>query len=164
MRPEYARMETAFPKAYYLGNLARIQDDLRTKGLAAVAIFDPESIYWLTGYRSIGYFTFQCVLVLRDGGPLMVSRRVNHAIALANENMAGFVGIEDTDDAVEILSRTIRERVTSREPIGLETTAWYLTVQAFKALSRAVPNELADWGGLIERARMIKTREQLDFM
>ena len=107
MRPEYARMETAFPKAYYLGNLALVQDDLRTKGLAAVAIFDPESIYWLTGYRSIGYFTFQCVLVLRNGGPLMVSRRVNHAIALANENIAGFVGIEDTDDIIADLDQAL---------------------------------------------------------
>ena len=97
MRSEYARMETAFPRDYYLDNLASMQADLREKNLACIAIFDPESIYWLTGYRSIGYFTFQCVLVLREGGPLMVSRRVNRAVALSNENIASFVGIEDTD-------------------------------------------------------------------
>src|ERR1044072_277189 len=164
MRSEYARMETAFPKDYYLGNLALVQADLQAKSLACVAIFDPESIYWLTGYRSIGYFTFQCALVLREGGPLMVSRRVNRAVALSNENVAGFVAIEDTDDAVEILSQTLRERVASDQAIGVETGSWYLTVQAWKALSQALPNALVDWGGLIERSRTIKTAEQLGYM
>jgi Xaa-Pro dipeptidase len=164
MRSEYARMETAFPKDYYLGNLALVQADLQTKGLACVAIFDPESIYWLTGYRSIGYFTFQCALVLREGGPLMVSRRVNRAVALANENIAGFVAIEDTDDAVEVLSQTLRERLAPDQAIGIETGSWYLTVQAWKALSQALPNALVDWGGLIERSRTIKTSIQLGYM
>jgi Xaa-Pro dipeptidase len=164
MRSDYARMETAFPKDYYLGNLTLIQDDPQAKGLACVAIFDPESIYWLTGYRSIGYFTFQCALVLREGGPLMVSRRVNRAVALSNENIAGFVAIEDTDDAVEILARTLRERVPSDRAIGVETGSWYLTVQAWKALSQAVTSALVDWGGLIERSRTIKTPAQLGYM
>ena len=164
MRSEYTRMETAFPRDYYLANLALLQTDLRDKGLACVAIFDPESIYWLTGYRSIGYFTFQCVLVLSEGGPVMVSRRVNRAIALSNENIGGFVGIEDTDDAVEVLVRTLRERVASGQPIGVETGSWYLTVQAWKALARSLPNELVDWGGLIERSRMIKSPAQLGYM
>jgi Xaa-Pro dipeptidase len=164
MRSDYARMEMAFPRDYYVGNLALVQADLAAKSLAGVAIFDPESIYWLTGYRSIGYFTFQCVLVLRDGGPLMVSRRVNQAIALSNENIAGSVGIEDTDDAVEVLARALREHVPAGVPIGFETGAWYLTVQAWKALTRTVPNELVDWGGVIERARSIKSPAQLDYM
>ena len=94
----------------------------------------------------------------------MVSRRVNRAVALSNENIAGFVGIEDTDDAVEVLARTLRERVASGEAIGIETGSWYLTVQAWKALSRALPNELVDWGGLIERSRTIKTPAQLGYM
>jgi Xaa-Pro dipeptidase len=164
MRSEYARMETAFPKDYYLGNLALIQADLQARDLACVAIFDPESIYWLTGYRSIGYFTFQCALVLRDGGPLLVSRRVNRAVALSNENITGFVAIEDTEDAVEVLARTLTERVASDRAIGVETSAWYLTVQAWKALSKALRNELVDWGGLIERSRTIKTPAQLGYM
>src|SRR6476660_4010562 len=124
-------MQLAFPRSMYVANLEIVQSDLREKGFAAVAIFDPESIYWLTGYRSIGYFTFQCVLVLREGGPLMVSRRVNRALALSNENIASFVAIEDTDDAVEILSRALRERVASDQAIGIETGSWYLTVQAW---------------------------------
>jgi len=164
MKSGYALMETAFPRDYYLGNIALVQGDLRAKGLAAVLIFDPESIYWLTGYRSIGYFTFQCALVQYEGGPTLISRRVNRAIALSNENIADFVGIEDTDDAVEILCCVLKARTPAPQPIGVETNSGYLTVQAWKGLAQALANDLVDWGGLIERARQIKSETQLGYM
>ncbi len=160
----YAAMETAFPRSTYLDNLAVIQADLRERKLAAVVLFDPESIYWLTGYRSIGYFTFQCAVVTSDQGPVLVSRRVNHAVAQGNENVAGFVAIEDTDDAVTILASYLNRLLPQGGAIGLETGSWYLTVQAYKALGAALPHQLTDWGGVIERQRMIKTATQLDYM
>jgi Xaa-Pro dipeptidase len=149
-------MRHAFPESEYLANLALVRRDLGAKGLGAVAIFDPESIYWLTGYRSIGYFTFQCALVFPDGGPVLVSRRVNQAVAIGNENVAGFVPIEDTDDAVAILAGHLREKLPGGDAIGFETGSWYLTVQAWKQLTRTLPHDLVDWGGPIENAR--KTR------
>lgn len=160
----YAPMETAFPRSVYVANLAIVQADLRARGLGAVALFDPESIYWLTGYRSIGYFTFQCAVVTPDRGPVLVSRRVNHAVALGNENITGFVAIEDTDDAVAILAGYLRRLLPQGGTVGLETGSWYLTVQAYKALQQAVPHNLADWGGVIERERTIKSATQLECM
>jgi Xaa-Pro dipeptidase len=157
-------METAFSRAYYLSNLAIVQQDLRDRGLSAIALFDPENIYWLTGYRSIGYFTFQCAVVFRDRGPVLVSRRVNHAIARSNENIDHFVAIEDTDDPVAVLAGFLKQDLPSECVLGLETASWYLTVQAYKALQAALPQKLADWGGVIEKSRCIKSKDQLDFM
>ena len=164
MASKYASMETAFPRSEYLANLALVQRDLGAKALGAVAIFDPESIYWLAGYRSIGYFTFQCALVFPDDGPVLVSRRVNQAVAMSNENVAGFVPIEDTDDPVAILAGHLREKLPGGGSIGFETGSWYLTVQAWKQLTRTLPHDLVDWGGPIENARKIKTPAQLDYM
>jgi len=161
---DYARMETAFARDYYVRNLALLQADMAERGLGALLIFDPESIYWLTGYRSIGYFTFQCVLVLREGGPVMISRRVNQQVALCNENIPIFVAIEDTDDAMTILAGVVRERVAPSAAIGAETGSTYLTVQAWKTLKNALPNPMQDWGGVIERARTIKNATQLGYM
>nr|WP_246504810.1 Xaa-Pro peptidase family protein [Microvirga antarctica] len=148
----------------YVSNLEIVQSDLREKGLAAVAIFDPESIYWLTGYRSIGYFTFQCVIVMPQGGPIMVSRQVNHAIAEANDNIARFISIADTADAVEILSGVLHDLLPEGGLIGLETHSTYLSVANYKILERAFNGNLADWGGVIEAARIIKSPQQLDYM
>ena len=157
-------LATPFSATYYRDNLALMQRSVRDEGLGAVAIFDPESIFWLTGYRSIGYFTFQCVIVKREGGPIMVSRRVNKTIAERNPNIATFVGVEDTQDSVAVLAEALTDHIGSADPIGLETNATNLSVQSWQELSRSVPNELRDWGGVIERARMIKTPEQLECM
>ncbi|MCO5089954.1 Xaa-Pro peptidase family protein [Bosea sp. (in: a-proteobacteria)] len=164
MASSYAPMQLAFPPDVYRANLALVQADLRAGDLAAVTLFDPENIYWLTGYRSIGYFTFQCVVVLPEGAPIMVSRQVNHAVALANANIGTFVAIQDTDDPVDILAGFFRERVASAGPIGLETASTYLSVQSYRKLEAALPGRLVDWGGVIEKARTIKSPDQLAFM
>lgn len=164
MADQYARMQLAFPASTYESNLALLQADLRARGLGAVALFDPESIYWLTGYRSIGYFTFQCAVVLPEGGPVMVSRQVNHAVALANANIAEFIAIDDTSDPVQVLSTFLEARVASGAPVGLETESTYLSVSAYKRLEAMMQGRFVDWGGVIEKARTIKTPEQLGFM
>lgn len=161
---QYAPMQLAFPASTYQANLALIQADIRERNLAAVALFDPESIYWLTGYRSIGYFTFQGVVVLPEGGPIMVSRQVNHAVALANSNIAEFVAIDDTSEPTDILSGFLRSRVLGSGSIGLETASTYLSVQSYKRLEAAMPGRFTDWGGVIEKARTIKTPDQLAYM
>ncbi|WP_246160696.1 M24 family metallopeptidase [Aureimonas fodinaquatilis] len=157
-------MQLAFSQKVYLDNLALLQGDISKKSLGCIIIFDPESIYWLTGYRSIGYFTFQCVLILPDGKPIMISRQVNHAIALANANIAEFVAIEDTQDPVDILVKVLNQRISQGSLIGLETESTYLNVRSYKRLDAAMQGRLVDWGGVIEQARTIKTPEQLDFM
>ena len=53
----------AFPIETYRARLASVQSDLNDKGLAGCLLFDPENIYWLTGYQTIGYFTFQALSV-----------------------------------------------------------------------------------------------------
>lgn len=165
MEGSYARIENPFPRAYYLANLQTVRADMAQKALSAIAIFDPEHIYWLTGYRSIGYFTFQCLLVPADGGPILVSRRVNRDIAVGNENIAVFSGIEDTDDAVDVLATTIRNLCQASGSVGLETESCYLTVSAWKKLSSISQALIVDWSAeCIETSRKIKSPAQLEFM
>ncbi|MBL8669234.1 MAG: aminopeptidase P family protein [Alphaproteobacteria bacterium] len=160
----YARIPPPFPAATYGRHLKLLQDDMRSRGLAALLLFDPESIFWLTGYNSIGYFTFQCAVVTPDGPPELVSRRVNRQLALALGTIGAFVAIEDTDDAVAILAGHLATRTPAGSAVGAETGSWYLTVQAYKALERSLDRRLVDWGGTIERARMRKTPEQVASM
>ena len=67
--------ELAFPEFEYEQRLHAVQKDLSKRNLAAGILFDPENIYWLTGFQSIGYFTFQCLLVLKDKKPILLSRQ-----------------------------------------------------------------------------------------
>ena len=87
--------ELAFPEFEYEQRLHAVQKDLSKRNLAAGILFDPENIYWLTGFQSIGYFTFQCLLVLKDKKPILLSRQVNGFLAAVTPTFSEFVGIED---------------------------------------------------------------------
>jgi Xaa-Pro dipeptidase len=134
-------------------HLALVQADLAARGLRAGILFDPESIFWLTGHQSIGYFTFQCLVVPVDGRPALVSRRVNQALALATPALGAFRGIGDTADPVSVLSAFLDEATAPGDAVGLETGAWYFPVQAYRALTRAASRRWADWGAVIDEAR-----------
>lgn len=163
MSENYASMELPFGPDVYAANLALLARDIRAQGLSAAILFDPENIYWLTGYRSIGYFTFQCLVVTADGRISMVSRQVNHAVATGNRNIARFIAIDDVSDPVEVLAAYLKDILPSGR-IGLETTSGYLSVAAYKQLLARLDARLADWQGPIEEARKIKTPAQLGFM
>src|SRR5579883_2654329 len=63
-----------FPLAEYGAKLALLQRKLSERRLAGALIFDPENIFCATGYRSIGYFTFQALYIPATGGPVLISR------------------------------------------------------------------------------------------
>lgn len=153
-----------FEKSVYENRLALIQDKLAERGLAGVLLFDPENTFWLTGYQTIGYFTFQTVFVPLKGLPVVISRTVNRTLALAHGVFEDFVAIGDTEDPVEVLAGYLGKAVTRAHPIGIETGAWYLTVRDFQRLSKQVLNAFEEWSGIFEPLRMVKTDAEIDRM
>ena len=39
---------------------------LRTDRLDGTLVFNPDHIFWLTGFQTIGYFTFQALFITSD--------------------------------------------------------------------------------------------------
>lgn len=163
MSENYACMELPFEPQTYAQHLALLTQNLQSRGLTACILFDPENIYWLTGYRSIGYFTFQCLVVSATGDIAMVSREVNHAIARGNRNIGEFIAIDDISDPIDVLSRFLA-RSLPQGSLGLETSSGYLSVAAYKQLQARLGVRLSDWQGPIEDVRKIKTPAQLAYM
>ena len=71
--------ELAFGEDVYAKRLTIVQGEMQTRGLAMVVLFDPETMFWLTGYQTIGYFTFQAMCVPQDGKPEVVTRTAAEA-------------------------------------------------------------------------------------
>lgn len=148
----------------YLDRLEMVQADLRARNLAGVLLFDPENIFWLTGYQTIGYFTFQTVFVGQTGRPTMVSRVVNRDLALAHPTIGAFEAVVDTADHIDVLSQYLTANVASGTAIGLETRAWYLTVKDYLRLKDLLNAETVEWGGVIEPHRPAKSAEEISRM
>ena len=50
----------------YGDRINRLCAALRAKNLCSALIFNPDHIFWLTGFQTIGYFTFQALLIEAD--------------------------------------------------------------------------------------------------
>jgi Xaa-Pro dipeptidase len=158
------RLESPFPPEEFAARLAAVQADLAARGLAAGLLADPENIFWLTGYRSMGYFTFQALLVLPAGPPILVSRVVNRALGRATPTLGGFRSIGDTDDPIEVLLDELRERLPQGAALGVETEQRALSAASVRALERRAPFRIEEWNGVIEPHRRRKTPLQLGYM
>lgn len=150
-----------FEPDIYKRRLDLVQAELAARRLAGVLLFDPENTFWLTGYQTIGYFTFQTVFVPAQGRPVAISRMVNRSLALAHGVFGDFIAISDTEDPVEVLASWLARSVPAGQAIGVETGAWYLTVRDFRRLAGLVPNELRDWAGVLEPHRLVKTDAEI---
>ncbi len=156
--------ELAFPEIEYEQRLHAVQNELSQQNLAAGILFDPENIYWLTGFQTIGYFTFQCLLVLKDSKPILLSRQVNSFLAAVTPTLSQFVGIEDHKSPIRVLIDLINHHYDPSDVLGLETKAWYLTVHDYLELKSTCGLELIEWNGYIDEFRKIKDPSQINRM
>ena len=151
--------ELPFPPAVLAARMRRVQARLRADRLAGALLFDPENIYYLTGFQSLGYFTYQTLLLPAAGRPTLVSRRVNQYLARVTPSLGGFVAIEDTADPVAVTVAALRRLPRGR--LGLETAAWYLTAETYERLRRDAGRELVPWSGVVEGERIVKSPDEL---
>ncbi|MDJ0947862.1 MAG: Xaa-Pro peptidase family protein [Alphaproteobacteria bacterium] len=151
-----------FPAAVYADRLKTVQADMRARGLAGVLLFDPENMYWLTGYQTIGYFTFQTMFVPQDGKPVIVARAVNRDLALAHSTIAAFEAVSDTADPIQIVTRVLNGLLDNGATLGMETGSWYLTVRDYRRLEGGLSCRLVDFNGVIEPHRIVKSADELD--
>ncbi len=159
--PDYGLLPA--PLSVYRERLAWLQGDLRQRGLKGALLFDPENLFWLTGYQTIGYFTFHATFIGVDTGPVIIARIVNRDLALAYETIAGFEAIVDTADPIEILTGFL-QTAAGDGIIGLETGSRNLSVADHARLCSAAPCSFQDWNGVIESRRPAKDTWEIDCM
>jgi len=156
--------ELAFSVTDYRQKLEGYQDELKQQNLVGALIFDPENIFWLTGYQTIGYFTFQVLYVPVNGLPILVTRIVNRDLALALPTIESVQPICDTDDAMTVLSDYLNQVVPHHLNIGLETESWCLKVSDYRQLIKLSKINFIDHNGYIQQQRIIKTPAQIKRM
>ncbi len=139
-----------------------MQADLSIRGYDAGLLFDPENIFWLTGFQTIGYFTFQALFIPKEGRPVLITRIVNRDLALALPTLATVEPIFDTDDPMAVLTAFLGRRHCGT--VGLETASRNLTVQDYRRLLAGTDLSFADWNGFIECRRRVKSATQIDRM
>ncbi len=151
------------PIQEYQQRLAWLQGELSNRRLAGILLFDPENVFWLTGYQTIGYFTFHATYVGVEGPPTVIARVVNRDLALSYPTIGAFEAINDTADPVTVLHGFLVAHVRD-ESIAIETTSRHLSVADHSRLVGTTPCNFVEYNGLIESRRAVKTDWEIDKM
>lgn len=125
----------------------------------------PENMYYLTGFNSRGYYSYQCLFVPREGEPFMVTRHLDAVNVDHQTWMEPGYDYQDEEDPIALTSRALRERGFERAVVGVEESSWFLTAQTYLLLKDSLPAvRLEDASAFVEQQRMIKSPAEVEYL
>jgi Xaa-Pro dipeptidase len=155
-----AEFAPAFSTGEFDRRLGGVRAAMEERGLELLLLFTPENVTYLTGYETIGYSSFLCLIVPLEDEPQLVIRDMELEVAAATTWLTRFVTVADSDDAVATTVSAVARLAPSGGRIGVEETAPFLTARLWRQLTDGIGSTV-DGSGLVERMRRIKSDEEL---
>jgi Xaa-Pro dipeptidase len=159
------RHKLPFAIGEYRRRLDAVRRNLEHRGVDVMLTTVPENIVYLTGYHSLGYFTYQVLIVPREQEPILLTRALNVDKARLDsclEHIEGYRDTEDPDDATYVV---LRKYGLLGRRIGTQDDAWFFSVVRYKALLRRLGvDDLADCSGIVEQVRRIKSPREIEYI
>ncbi|HLB96998.1 MAG TPA: aminopeptidase P family N-terminal domain-containing protein, partial [Acetobacteraceae bacterium] len=122
-------MALHFERAEYDRRLTAAGRALIARGLDGLLMFQQESMYYLTGYDTIGFCFFQCLYLRADGKLALLTRsadlrQAQHTSLI--EDIRIWTDAQGADPALQL--RDMLESLGARgKRLGIETNAYGLT-------------------------------------
>lgn len=153
--------EAAFPKAEFADRQKRAQAALQASGQEAIIVSGPETIYWLTGRQTAGYFAFQALIFPAEGEPTLIVRQLELFGAVANTWLEDIVAYQDGESPVDTLLAVLKAKQI-RKP-AMELGGWFLSPRVAAEISaRLNVGELLDGSHILPPLRMLKSATELE--
>jgi len=151
-----------FELAEYDDRMARTKAAMEKAGLDLLLVTSPENIYWLTGYRTTGYYVYQILLLPLDGTPQFVTSRLEHecvrALSTIKTGLTVFMG---EDEVARTLEGIIATGAKVRR-IGYEERGFWLPPRVLDAVRDRHGREATVGAGhILEDARRIKSPAEI---
>ena len=129
-------------------------------------LFDPEKLFYLTGFETIGYSTFALGLVPASGEPLLLVREMEQVGARRSSWLATDPAIyHDDEEPSEAAVGLLRAQGLAGARIGLNTRSRFLPVDAYRRMQAGLETaSYVDEPGLVEGARMLKSPLEIDYI
>ena len=154
-----------FSREEYEQRLAEVRRNIEAAGLEVMLTTVPENIVYLTGYHTLGYFTYQILILSLDQPPILVTRIINVEKARADSCLEQVEGYSDKDDPDDATYRVLDKYGLLRRRIGNQDDAWFFSVARYKKLIRRLGVEnLADCSGVVEQVRRVKSRQEIEYI
>ena len=167
-------MKLLFEHDEYRSRVARVKDQMRSKGIDVLLISNPANQFYVTGYDGWSFYTPQMVVVALDGDePIWFGRKMDAVGAkftayLAPENVIPYpdkyVG-SDTLHPMDYLVEILRDKGWDKGRIAAEQDDYYYTAKWNRILTQALgQGEFEDGFLLVNRVRMKKSDQEIEYM
>jgi Xaa-Pro dipeptidase len=152
-----APLDLPFSMEEYRGRLGRVHAAMAERDLDVLLVHTPENSYYLTGYRTIGYYSYACLIVPRGRDPIHLNRAIEKSVVEGTSWVPDQIVYPDTEHYLDATLRALRQEGLERGRIGIDKQAWYLTIGDYEALQARLPQvTFVDTALLIDTMRIVK--------
>lgn len=154
-----------FSHEEYATRLRKVRQRVESAGVEVMLTTVPENIFYLTGYATLGYFTYQILIVSLDHDPILLTRAINVEKAQVDSWLKYIEGYGDTEDPDDATYRVLDTHGMLRKRIGNQDDAWFFSAARYKKLLRRLGvSDLPDCSGVIERVRRVKSPKEIEYI
>jgi len=154
----------AFPRQEYARRLAEIRQGMASRGVEGLLLFSPRNIFYLTGYNTVGYTNYQCLLVTAEGTPILIVRLLERPVGQATTGLDTIFVYEDHEDPATAVRRAVEKAGLLSRPLAAEQADPFVGVRTYWHLEEILGVKLADGSGIVEGARVIKSPLELEYI
>jgi len=155
----------AFSREEYAARLARVRQGMEATGTEVMLTTVPENITYLTGYSTLGYFTFQVLILSLEQDPILLTRAINVEKAQVDSCLSLIEGYADTEDPDDATYAVLKKFGLLGKRISNQDDAWFFSVSRYKKLLRRLGvADLPDGSGIIERVRRVKSPREIEYI
>ena len=161
------KKEIGFTMEEFENRLKTVRQNMNAKGLDLLLVNTPENVFYLTGHKSPGYYMYMCLVVPMEGDITLVLRRgeLGNAMAYSYLPEEKLIAYDDTDNPLQKTVDVIMENGFKGGKVGVEFTSWFLTTKNFLGLqSKLKGAEIVDASGTVEAARLIKSKQEIEYI
>ena len=152
-----------FTTEEYQQRLENVRKGMREKGVDVLIVHTPENIYYMSGFQSMGYYVYGCLVIPLEKEPYWVGRHLEEFNWLRLSWMQNYVCFKDIEDPVEVTVKSLEKFGLKDKVIGLETENWFLTSDNYIKFKEALPNAVP-CNGVIEKCRVIKSPTEIKYI
>jgi Xaa-Pro dipeptidase len=156
--------QLVFPREEYESRIERLREGMAEQGLDVLLVFTPENSYYLCGYQSIGYSSFQCLALTSEGRLMLLVREMELGCAEYSSIVDDIVLYADHQAPSEALLAALEARKLAKGRVGVEDEAQFLTARDFGRVVTRLGPAAVPVHGLVERLRAIKSPQEIAYL
>lgn len=126
-----------FKGVLLMSKLTQLQNYLSENGLDAAFITTPDNVFYFSGFKSNPHERLLGIMVFQNAEPFLICPKMEMPDAVAAGWQYEVVGHEDTENAWDVVAKTVASRNTNFASLAIEKS--HLTIDRYEAIQQRYP-------------------------